>query len=64
VAAHWRLERIVDGNTLVLARVSAVRLIGVDTPESKHPLKPVGGLLARGDGVPGAARAVAVPIKV
>lgn len=35
------VERIVDGDTLVLARIGAVRLIGVDTPESKHPLKPV-----------------------
>jgi hypothetical protein len=35
------VERIVGGDTVVLARVGAVRLIGVDTPESKHPLKPV-----------------------
>jgi micrococcal nuclease len=35
------VERIVDGDTVVLARIGAVRLIGVDTPESKHPLKPV-----------------------
>ena len=35
------VERVVDGDTVVLARIGAVRLIGVDTPESKHPLKPV-----------------------
>jgi micrococcal nuclease len=35
------VERVVDGDTLVLARIGAVRLIGVDTPESKHPLRPV-----------------------
>lgn len=35
------VERIVDGDTLVLARIGTVRLIGVDTPESKHPTKPV-----------------------
>lgn len=36
-----RVERIVDGDTLVLHRVGHVRLMGVDTPESKHPTRPV-----------------------
>ena len=35
------VERIVDGDTVVLHRVGRVRLIGVDTPETKHPQKPV-----------------------
>ncbi len=35
------VERIVDGDTLVLHRIGYVRLIGVDTPESKHPARPV-----------------------
>jgi micrococcal nuclease len=32
---------VVDGDTLVLAGGEKVRLIGVDTPESVHPTKPV-----------------------
>jgi len=35
------VKRIVDGDTLVLDGKERVRLIGVDTPESKHPRKPV-----------------------
>ena len=30
-----------DGDTLLLASGESVRLIGVDTPETKHPKKPV-----------------------
>jgi micrococcal nuclease len=36
-----RVERIVDGDTVVVTDVGAVRLIGVDTPESVHPRQPV-----------------------
>jgi micrococcal nuclease len=35
------VERVVDGDTLVLTSGERVRLIGVDTPETKHPKKPV-----------------------
>ncbi len=35
------VERIVDGDTVVLAGIGHVRLIGVDTPESKHPRRAV-----------------------
>lgn len=35
------VERVVDGDTLDLAELGRVRLIGVDTPESVHPRKPV-----------------------
>ena len=35
------VERVVDGDTLVLASGERVRLIGVDTPETQHPKKPV-----------------------
>ncbi|MDA9101164.1 thermonuclease family protein [Omnitrophica bacterium] len=35
------VARAVDGDTLVLSNGERVRLIGVDTPETKHPLKPV-----------------------
>ena len=31
------VERVIDGDTLVLATGQRVRLIGVDTPETKHP---------------------------
>ena len=35
------VKRAVDGDTLLLANGERVRLIGVDTPETKHPQKPV-----------------------
>ena len=37
----YRVERVVDGDTLVLVGGERVRLLGVDTPETKHPTKPV-----------------------
>lgn len=38
----WRIcERVIDGDTIVLDGQERVRLIGVDTPETKHPRKPV-----------------------
>jgi len=38
----WRLcTRVVDGDTIVLDGNEKVRLIGVDTPETKDPRKPV-----------------------
>jgi micrococcal nuclease len=36
-----RVERVVDGDTLVVSTIGTVRLIGVDTPETVHPSKPV-----------------------
>jgi micrococcal nuclease len=36
-----RVKRAVDGDTLLLTTGQRVRLIGVDTPETKHPQKPV-----------------------
>src|SRR5262245_12563409 len=35
------VKRVVDGDTLILGNNEWVRLIGVDTPETKHPNKPV-----------------------
>ena len=35
------VERVIDGDTLVLDGGERVRLIGVDTPETVHPTKPV-----------------------
>lgn len=35
------VERIIDGDTLLMAGGHRVRLIGVDTPETKHPDQPV-----------------------
>lgn len=41
-AGEWRrVERVVDGDTLVLDGGERIRLIGVDTPETVHPSKPV-----------------------
>ncbi len=36
-----RVDRVVDGDTVVIDTVGTVRLIGVDTPETVHPTKPV-----------------------
>src|SRR5687767_10944867 len=36
-----KVTRIVDGDTLVLFDLGTVRLIGVDTPETVDPRKPV-----------------------
>ena len=35
------VERVIDGDTIVLQGHVRVRLIGVDTPETKHPHKPI-----------------------
>ena len=35
------VQRVVDGDTLLFGTGERVRLIGVDTPETKHPNKPV-----------------------
>jgi micrococcal nuclease len=32
---------VIDGDTIVLSNGEKVRLIGVDTPETRHPSKPV-----------------------
>ncbi len=37
----YQVERVVDGDTLVLVGGYRVRLIGADTPETKHPDRPV-----------------------
>lgn len=36
-----RVERVVDGDTIIVGGVGRVRLIGVDTPESVDPRRPV-----------------------
>lgn len=38
---EYQLERVVDGDTLLLANRARVRLIGVDTPETVQPGHPV-----------------------
>jgi micrococcal nuclease len=35
------VERVVDGDTVVLGRLGTVRLVGIDTPETKKPNTPV-----------------------
>ena len=40
-AQYRTVRRVVDGDTLVLENKERVRLIGVDTPETKHPRRPV-----------------------
>lgn len=41
-AARWAVvERVIDGDTVVLVGGERVRYIGVDTPELHHPKKPV-----------------------
>lgn len=37
-ASHgYRVERVIDGDTLLLEGGTRVRLLGVNTPETKHP---------------------------
>lgn len=40
-AGHYQVERVVDGDTLLLANRSRIRLLGVDTPETVKPDSPV-----------------------
>ena len=40
-AEIYKVERAIDGDTLLLINGEKVRLIGVNTPETKHPQKPV-----------------------
>jgi micrococcal nuclease len=37
----YKVKRVIDGDTILLSNEERVRLIGVDTPETKHPYKPV-----------------------
>lgn len=37
----FEVKHVIDGDTIELANGEKVRLIGVDTPETKHPNKPV-----------------------
>ena len=37
----YKVVRVVDGDTIVLANGERIRYIGIDTPETKHPNKPV-----------------------
>jgi micrococcal nuclease len=39
-AESYRVQRVVDGDTLLLTDGTRVRLLGVDTPETKHPTLP------------------------
>lgn len=41
---RWRVAEVVDGDTIVVRRgasTETVRLLGVDTPETRHPDRPV-----------------------
>ncbi len=40
-SGQFIVKRVVDGDTLLLQNGNRVRLLGVDTPETKHPDKPV-----------------------
>jgi len=42
---HYRVQRVVDGDTLLLVGGARIRLIGADTPETvkpNHPVEPYG----------------------
>ena len=44
LSGPWDLDRIIDGDTIeavVDCQTTRIRLIGIDTPETKHPNKPV-----------------------
>jgi endonuclease YncB( thermonuclease family) len=39
---RWEiLRRVVDGDTVIVGNNERVRFIGIDTPETKHPRKPL-----------------------
>lgn len=38
---YYRVERVVDGDTIILEGIGSVQLIGVDIPETVHPTRPV-----------------------
>lgn len=39
---HWhKVERVIDGDTIKIETGESVRYIGIDTPETVHPRKPV-----------------------
>ena len=41
---EYRVERVIDGDTIIVERGAyhdTIRLLGVDTPETHHPRKPV-----------------------
>lgn len=38
---YYLVKRVIDGDTILLSSGDKVRLIGVDTPETVHPKKPV-----------------------
>ena len=38
---YYKVVRVIDGDTIELEQIGTVRLIGVDTPETVHPSKPV-----------------------
>lgn len=40
-ATYYKVIRVVDGDTFVLQHIGKVRLIGVNTPETKDPRRPV-----------------------
>lgn len=37
----YRVQRVVDGDTIIVDGIGRIRLIGVDTPESVDPRRPV-----------------------
>jgi endonuclease YncB( thermonuclease family) len=39
---YRKVQRVIDGDTIVVERYGTVRMLGVDTPELHHPTKPVG----------------------
>ena len=41
LAAQDTVVRVVDRDTIVTEKAGKVRLLGIDTPETKHPTKPV-----------------------
>jgi micrococcal nuclease len=40
-ASAQQITRVIDGDTIEVEGIGAVRLIGVDTPETVHPTRPV-----------------------
>ena len=41
LAEEFTVDKVIDGDTVILSNRERVRLIGVDTTEKSHPLKPI-----------------------
>jgi micrococcal nuclease len=58
------VERVVDGDTVVVTGKRSVRLIGVDAPETKDPRRPVGCFGKESSGFLGSLLPAGTPVRL